>query len=104
MVFELRQYRIRPGTRDAWVRFMETEVIPFQASMGMVVVGSFVGREEEDLYIWLRRFESEEERQLQYKAVYESDHWKHEIAPTIPKMLDGQVVTLMEPTPKSVIR
>ena len=30
MLFELRQYRTRPGKRDAWVEFMETEIIPFQ--------------------------------------------------------------------------
>jgi hypothetical protein len=42
----------------------------------MVIVGSFVGQEEEDLYVWIRRFDSEEERKRLYDTVYESDHWK----------------------------
>ena len=60
MLFELRQYRTLPGQRDNWVRFMEEEVIPFQISKGIVVVASFVGEEEDDLYVWIRRFDSEE--------------------------------------------
>lgn len=106
MFFELRQYRTKPGQRERWVKFMEEVIIPFQVSKGMVVSGSFVGQEEDDLYIWIRRFESEEERLALYKAVYESDTWKNEIAPQVPEMLDREriVVTRIEPTPKSVIR
>ena len=51
MFFELREYRTLPGQRENWVRFMEEEIIPFQVSKGMVIVGSFVGEEEDDLYI-----------------------------------------------------
>src|SRR5438093_4074319 len=47
MFFELRQYHVRPGQRDNWVKCMEEEIIPFQVKMGMVILGSFVGEEEE---------------------------------------------------------
>ena len=106
MFFELRQYRTKSGQRDRWVSFMEEVIIPFQVSKGMVITGSYVGEEEEDLYIWMRRFESEAERESLYKAVYESDTWKNDIAPKIPEMLDRDkiVVTRIEPTPKSVMR
>ena len=62
MFFELREYRTLNGQRQNWVKFMEETIIPFQVSKGMVILGSFVGQEEEDLYIWLRRFENEAER------------------------------------------
>ena len=106
MLFELRQYRTRPGKREAWVKMMEDEIIPFQTAQGIVVVGSFVGEEEDDLYIWIRRFDSEAERERLYEAVYESDHWKNEIAPRIPEHIDRDrhVITRMEPTGKSVLR
>ncbi|MCH8944006.1 MAG: NIPSNAP family protein [Proteobacteria bacterium] len=71
MFFELRQYRTKPGMRADWVRYMEEVIIPFQVSKGMVVSGSFVGQEEDDLYIWLRRFDSEEER-AQYMRIIEN--------------------------------
>lgn len=105
MFFELRQYRTLPGQREAWVKFMEEVIIPYQVSKGMVVVGSFVGQEEDDLYVWIRRFESEEQRAALYQAVYETDYWKNEIAPKVGQMLDRSrtVVTRIEPTPKSVI-
>ncbi len=104
MFFELREYRTKPGQRESWVRFMEEQIIPFQVGKGMVILGSFVGQEEDDLYIWIRRFESEAERERLYKVVYESDTWKNDIAPKIPEMMDREkmVVRRIEATPKSV--
>ena len=106
MFFELREYRTLPGQRENWVRFMEEEIIPFQVSKGMVIVGSFVGEEEDDLYIWVRRFNSEQDREALYEAVYESDHWVNEIGPKVPEMLDRDkiVVRRIEATPHSVIQ
>ena len=106
MFFELRQYRTKPGKREGWVEIMETEIIPFQVSKGMVIVGSFVGEQEDDLYVWIRRFDNEEERVRLYADVYESEYWKNTIAPRIPDYLDRDrmVITRIEPTSKSVIR
>ena len=106
MFYELRQYRTRPGQRENWVRFMEEVIIPLQVSKGMVITGSFVGEEEDDLYVWIRRFDSEAERERLYQAVYESDQWKNEIAPKIPEMMDREkmVITRLVPTPKSVLQ
>ena len=104
--FELRQYRMRPGQREAWVKCMEEEIIPFQVSKGMVICGSFVGEEDPDLYVWIRRFDSEEERERLYEAVYQSDHWKNVIGPRVGELIDREQikVTRVEPTPKSVLR
>ena len=51
MFFELREYRMMPGQKQNWVDYMEDVIIPFQVSKGMVILGSFVSRDEEDLYI-----------------------------------------------------
>ena len=106
MLFELRQYVTRPGQRDNWVRFAEAEIIPFQTSKGMQIVASWVGEGDSDAFIWIRRFTSEAERERLYKEVYESDHWKNEIAPKVPLMIDREkiVVTRMEPTPASAMK
>ena len=106
MFFELRQYRTKPGQRENWVKFMEEEIIPFQISLGIVVVGSFIGQEEDDLFVWIRRFESEQARQQLYQAVYESDHWKNEISPRVPDMIDRERSNIirLQATPKSVIQ
>ena len=106
MFFELRQYHIRPGQRDNWVKCMEEEIIPFQVKMGMVILGSFVGEEDESVYVWIRRFESEAERKRLYDAVYQSDYWKNEISPRVPTMIDREQikVTRLVATPHSVIQ
>ncbi|MFO7600838.1 MAG: NIPSNAP family protein [Candidatus Desulfacyla sp.] len=106
MFFELRQYRIKDGKRDRWVKLMEEKIIPFQVSKGMVFVGSFISLDEPDLYIWIRRFESEEEADRLYRKVYESDFWRTEIKPFADEMLDRErmLVTRMAATEKSVIR
>ena len=106
MFFELREYRTLPGQRENWVNFMEEEIIPFQVSKGMVILGSFTGEEEDDLYIWIRRFESEAQREKLYEAVYQSDRWVNEIGPKVPQMLDRDkiVVRRIEATPRSVIQ
>ena len=106
MFFELRQYRVKEGQRENWVRLMEEKIIPFQVAQGMVIVGSFIGQQEEDLYVWIRRFESEEQREALYEKVYQSDHWQNEIAPLVGDMLyrDRIKVTRLEATLKSVIQ
>ncbi len=106
MLFELRQYKIKPGQRDAWVRLMDDEIIPFQVSKGMAVLGSFVGEEDESVYVWIRRFKDEAERERLYEEVYQSDYWRDEIGPRIPEMMDRDAmqVTRLEPTAKSPIQ
>ena len=106
MLFELRQYRVRPGRRDEWVRLMDDVIIPFQVAKGMTIVGTFVAEEDPDLYVWIRRFQDESERQRLYEAVYESEHWKTAIAPRTAALLGDErmMVTRLLPTDGSAIR
>ena len=108
MFFELRKYYIQTGQKDTWINYMEKVIMPFQISKGMVITGTFTGKNEkgEELYIWLRRFNNQEEKNKLYEDVYESEKWKNEIFPPIPKLIDRDrtVVTIIEPTKTSVIR
>lgn len=104
--YELRQYKVKPGKLAEWIKIMEEEIIPFQVSKGMVICGSFGGEEDETVYVWLRRFESEEQRKELYAAVYETDYWKNEMGPRVPDYLDREhnVVTRIIPTSKSTVQ
>lgn len=104
--YELRQYHIRRGKMAEWLKFMEETIIPFQVSKGMVITGSFRGETDESVYIWLRRFNTEKERERLYKAVYESDHWRNEISPLVGKLIDREKiqVTRIVPTKKSTVQ
>ena len=103
MFYELRRYNINEGKMDEWVRFMEETIIPFQVSKGMVIAGSFRG-DDDTTYVWLRRFASEAERERLYEAVYQTDHWKNEIAPRVAELMQPDIeVTRIVPTPHSVV-
>ena len=104
--FEMRQYKVKPGKADEWVKIMEEEIIPFQVSKGMVILGSFRGETDDSIYFWIRRFESEEQRAAQYKEVYESDYWKTRIAPRVPDILDrsAMVISRVVATPRSPVQ
>jgi NIPSNAP len=105
-LFELRQYTAQPGKRDQLVEFMERVIIPYQVSKGMVVIASFVGEQDEDAFVWIRRFDDEVQRKALYDAVYESDHWKNEIAPKVPEFNQREkaVVTRLLPTASSKLQ
>ena len=90
--FELRQYKIRPGKMAQWLDFMENEIIPFQVSKGAVICGSFQGEEDDSVYFWIRRFESEAERERLYEAVYQSDFWTKEVAPKVGELIDREAI------------
>lgn len=106
MIFELRTYKIKPGCRSAWVDLMDRVVIPFQQQKGMTIVGSFIVMDDESTYVWIRRFENEEQRKRLYDAVYGSHTWKNEIRPSIGEMLirEKVEVKLLQPTISSAIR
>jgi hypothetical protein len=104
--YELRQYYVRPGQMERWVKCMEEEIIPFQVSKGMVIAGSFRGETDDSVYVWLRRFSDEAERVRLYDAVYQSAYWQETIAPRIPELLDREQmrVTRLVATPHSVLQ
>jgi hypothetical protein len=104
--YELRKYKILPGKMDEWLELMEGTIIPFQISQGMVITASFRGENDDSVYIWMRRFESEEQREKLYEAVYQSDRWKNEIGPRIPEAMDRSAiqVTRIVATSKSPVQ
>jgi hypothetical protein len=71
-----------------------------------VIAGMFTGEEDKGLFVWLRRFESEEERERLYEAVYQSDTWKTKFNDRVGELIDREQirVTRIEATPKSVLR
>jgi hypothetical protein len=106
MLYELRQYQATPGNRAALVKMMEEEVIPFQVSKGMVILGSFEGEDNADAYVWMRRFKDEEERVALYEAVYKSDQWVSDMSVRIAPLLIREAinVTRLTPTAKSPLQ
>lgn len=104
--YKLRQYHVRKGKMQAWLKLMEDEIIPLQIARGMVVCGSFRGETDPTVYVWLRRFDSEVERKKLYKAVYEDPYWVKNITPRVDKLLDREKIQVQRivPTKKSSVQ
>ena len=97
--YELRQYKIKPGKMEEWLACMQDEIIPFQVGKGMVITGSFRGEKDDSVYVWIRRFESEAEREKLYKAVYESDYWKNTVSPKVGELIDRSAINVQRIVP-----
>lgn len=98
--FELRQYKVRDGRMNDWIDLMEGEILPYIVSRGMVFTASFRSEDDPSVYIWVRRFESEEDRERLYAEVYESERWISELSPRIGELLirEDAIVHRLVPT------
>ena len=109
--FELRIYQVQPGKMQEWLSFMEEVVIPFQVKQGMVIHGSFTMDSTDEFslkdgervmdstpkgetYVWIRRFESAEQKEKLYKAVYESEEWVNNIGPRVGTLIDRNSIVV----------
>jgi len=109
--FELRIYQVQPGKMQEWLSFMEEIVIPFQVKQGMVIHGSFTMDSTDEFslkdgervmdstpkgetYVWIRRFESAEQKEKLYKAVYESEEWVNNIGPRVGTLIDRNSIVV----------
>ena len=79
MILEIRTYRLKPGTRDEFVRLMRDESGPLLAAAGIRVValGASLAAEDghEEAYL-IRAFDSLSRRDAQEEAFYGSDVWR----------------------------
>lgn len=107
--FELRIYKVFPKKMNAWIKFMEETIIPFQVSKGMVIHGSFIldstdqfisengnrvmkSQPDGNTYVWIRRFKNSEQKARLYKEVYESNEWITNIAPKVAELIDRNAI------------
>ncbi|MDO0924131.1 NIPSNAP family containing protein [Streptomyces sp. TG1A-8] len=106
MLHEIRRHQVRPGRRAEWVRSLQEVVMPFQASLGMDVTASLVLVEEEDDYVWIRRFEDEARSESLHAAVRDHGRWRNGTGPAVHDLLvpEESVITRVVPTPAPPLR
>jgi hypothetical protein len=56
-VVELRQYELRPGTRDVLIELFDRHLIEGQEECGMTIIGQYRNVDDPDRFVWLRGFE-----------------------------------------------
>jgi NIPSNAP len=96
-VIELRQYTLRPGTRDAFVALFDTELAEPQEAAGMRVLGQFRDLDRPDMFVWLRDFPDMEVRRRALQGFYDGPVWAAHRDAANGMMLDSDDVLLLEP-------
>jgi hypothetical protein len=96
-VIELRQYTLRPGTRDAFVALFDAELAEPQEAAGMRVLGQFRDLDRPDMFVWLRAFPVMEARRRALEDFYGGPVWAAHRDAANGMMLDSDDVLLLEP-------
>jgi NIPSNAP len=93
MYYEIRRERAKPGRGADLARWMDAVVIPVHLEAGMDVVGSFVDRNDEEEFVWIRRFASDEERERVVEAAHAHPRFAAEIEPLASELFDREAET-----------
>ena len=96
-VVELRQYRMKPGGRDALIAMFEKHFVAPQEALGMRVEGPFRAPGHPDRFVWLRGFRSLAERPGALGAFYGGPEWKAHREAANATMEDSDDVLLLQP-------
>ncbi|MEU0570848.1 NIPSNAP family protein [Nonomuraea sp. NPDC005983] len=104
MIYELRQYTMRPGRRDTLIELFEREFIESQEAAGMGVVGQFRNLDDPDTYPWMRNFPDMEARRRALTTFYGGPTWKANRDAANATMLDSDNVLLLRPVPAALFR
>ncbi len=75
-VLELRNYLLKPGKRDSFITFFESNFIESQNSLGGYVIGQYRVKGADDNFLWIRGFNSMDSRSKYLLEFYKSPFWK----------------------------
>jgi len=94
---ELLVYRARPEHRDTFVQYFEEHFLESQEVLGSRIWGQFRDLDDPASFVWVRGFQSMDERKSCLEQFYSSDTW-FEYRPAVLQMLVSAANTrLLEP-------
>lgn len=96
-VFELRNYLLRPGQRDALIELFEREFISMQEAAGACLPGMFRNLDDPDRFVWMRCFPDYPSRQTILDAIYTGPVWQANRTAANATMIDSDNVLLLRP-------
>ncbi|MEQ1569762.1 MAG: NIPSNAP family protein [Myxococcota bacterium] len=98
MIVDLRDYRTRPGCRDALISCCEETLFPEQRRLGATFLGLFREPDDPDRFVWLRGMADAESRARVLTAFYtEGDLWRARRAEVNRWIADSSDVLLVRP-------
>ncbi|MEV6715192.1 NIPSNAP family protein [Lentzea sp. NPDC051208] len=104
MFYEIRTEHARAGFGAELARYMDDTVIPLHQERGMTVVGSFTAIDDEDGFVWIRRFEDDADPARVLGSVHGHPRCAA-VAGTVSALVSGTETTVrLEPTSRSGLR
>jgi hypothetical protein len=71
VIYQLRDYRIRPGAMEEWISEWQVAIRPLRTKFGFKIVGAWI-IEAEDRFIWVLAWDGPGEFQDGDRAYYTS--------------------------------
>ena len=97
-VVEFRNYRLRPGVREAFIEYFEEHFLDSQEKVGMRVLGQFRLVGEPDRFVWIRGFEDMAVRRGALEMFYGGPYWERWKGPANDMMIEWDCVHLLRPS------
>lgn len=95
LTVEIRTYRLKPGTHDAFHEAMCNEAVPFIRNKGMDVVAFGLSTHEEKTYFLIRAYKNRAALESQQKAFYGSQEWLNGPRQRLVPHIDTYVNTIV---------
>lgn len=98
MILEIRHYTIKPGLREDFITFFESQNRQALRDAGMLVFGPLRDLENKNKVHWIRAFSSLEDREQKKASFYDGPVWNKDIEPIAMAMIEHYEAELTETT------
>ena len=99
-VIELRNYLIKPATRDRFIDYFEKHFVGSQNALGGLVLGAFRIETQAERFFWIRGFSGMNSRSRFLPEFYGGEVWKKLGAEANEMMSEWHQVHLLKPLGK----
>lgn len=96
-VLELRNYVTKPGQRDKFISYFETNFIDSQNEIGGYILGQFRVEDAEDNFFWMRGFNDMASRSRYLPEFYRGAFWKQRRNRANDMLINNDNVYLLKP-------
>ncbi|HTW75800.1 MAG TPA: NIPSNAP family protein [Steroidobacteraceae bacterium] len=96
MIVEMRTYRLRAGTRAAFLEIFRTRSIPEHRKLGMKISAPFLCVEDPNAFFFMRGFPDLPSRESLKASFYEGELWKRELESLLMPMIDKYEVVVVD--------
>jgi hypothetical protein len=96
-VLELRNYVTKPGQRDKFISYFETNFIDSQNALGGYILGQFRVEDADDNFFWIRGFNDMASRSRYLPEFYRGEFWKQHRNDANDMLINNDNVHLLKP-------